>query len=139
MSSAEISKVLEMLRELGHHDKASDLLSIYMGAHRDRPREFFEPTSSVLHRIDHAVAAAFAARLAGLPLEQDPGDLLVRIGQKNGWNPEDTAFLASISVEEYYRLLKEPHGSELHLIIATALMFGRFSDADEQYRAISIV
>ncbi len=138
MYPAEASNVLRMLRELGREDEATRLLPIYLGAQNARPREFFEAShQGPFGGIDPAMQLAFNQRLAEMPLERDLAEVLLKIGQTGSWHPKDTAFLASASVDAYHAVLKRARGSDLHIVIPTALQFGKFEGADEQYKTIS--
>jgi hypothetical protein len=138
MNSPEMSDTLRMLRELGREDEARRLVSIYVEALKDAPREFFEERNhGLLAKLDPAIEHAFNQRLLEMPIERDPFEVLLRIGRSNGWNPEDTAFLSSISVDDYYDMLKMSSGRDLTTVIATALQFRDFAAANEQYKQIS--
>ena len=138
MDAGQASDVLGMLRELGREDEARRLAPIYVDGQKARPREFFEWKShGSFFKIDPMIEDAFDRRLAEIPMERDLAETLLRIGQSNGWRPEDTAFLASVPVDDYYALLKRVRGRDLHLVIGAALQFGRLdSPHEQQYKII---
>lgn len=128
MAPNEASDVLTTLRGLGREADADRLLPIYVEAQKDRPRDFFAwAVRNSADKIDTDLKEAFRARLETMPLERDPGELLLEIARKDGWNPDDVAYLASVPIEGYHALLKRLRGSELHDAIRVARRFGQIS------------
>lgn len=129
MAPSEASDALSFLRELGRSDEADRLVDVYVDAQEWRPREFFAAQHDGYRRpIDPSIAAGLAAKLATMPLVRDPGAVLLEIGQKSSWNPNDLAFLATVPIDDYVLMLRNLHGTDLHTVIETALRFGEYQE-----------
>lgn len=129
MAPSEASDALSFLRELGRPEEAERLVPVYIEAQAGRPREFFAAQHDRHRRpLDPAITAALATKLATMPLERDPGEVLLKIGRTHGWNPDDVAFLATVPVASYVEMLRGLRGDDIGLAINTALMFGQFSE-----------
>lgn len=138
MSPTEASGAFKFLRELGRTADADRLTPIYVAAQDGRPREFFAGQHDRYGgSVDRAIAKAFEEKLADMPLVRDPAAILVDIGSKNGWNPNDLAYLATISVDDYRGMIKRLRGSELQTAINTALRFADVAPIDANGREVS--
>ena len=73
-----------------------------------------------------------------MPLVRDPDEILLDIGSKNGWNPADIAYLATVTVDDYEAMLKKLRGADLQTAIRVALQFGEFNSADANDREVGI-
>ena len=138
MSPVDASSALSFLRELGKVDEADRLLTTYIEAQSEKPREFFGPTRSAFPQsIDPGIEAAFKARLSEMTPERNPAEVLLSIDKSSGWNPSDVRFLASVPVETYREILKRLKGSDLHGVITTALQFSQFGGVGSSEMTIS--
>jgi hypothetical protein len=138
MWPADVTAVLATLRELGQDEHIPRLVDLYMTAQANRPREFFEISRySSMRELDPALVDVFRERLIDVPLDRDPAEILLRIARSRSWNPEDTAFLASMPEHVYADLVKNNGGNEGQAIIATALQFGNYQDASAEYQTIA--
>jgi hypothetical protein len=139
MTPSEASDALVFLRELGRPEEADRLLPVYVGAQDGKPREFFASRHDSYRRsVDKDISAAFQQKLATMPLIRDPAGILLDIGSKNGWNPADVAYLATVSVDEYEAMLKKLHGADLQAVISVALRFGESHGTDANDREVCI-
>jgi hypothetical protein len=59
------------------------------------------------------------------------------VSEKSGWNPEDVAFLAQLSVDDFTRLFKENSGLRLRQMIRAALQFGALAGADAEMKTVA--
>ncbi len=138
MNQVAASEAFSMLRALGREDKVSRLVQIYMNAHATAPREFFEALhKDQFGKIDPALQQVIEQRLKSMPLERDPTEVLLKIYQNNGWHPDEIAFLASLSVDQYFNILKNARDQNQRILINTALQFGRFENPSEEYKSIA--
>lgn len=129
MAPSEASDALSFLRELGRSKEADRLVEVYVDAQANRPREFFAAQHDRYRRpLDSKITAALAAKLETMPLERNPEDVLLEIGRKQGWNPDQLAFLATVPVASYVEMLRRLRGEDIGLAINTALMFGQFQE-----------
>jgi hypothetical protein len=98
-------------------------------AQANKPREFFAAQHDRYRRpLDSKITAALAAKLETMPLERNPEDVLLEIGRRQGWNPDQLAFLATVPVASYVDMLRRLRGEDIGLAINTALMFGQFQE-----------
>lgn len=131
MAPSDASDALAFLRELGRPEEADRLLGVYVEAQEGKPREFFAARHDGYRRsVDPNINAAFQKKLVEMPLLRDPAEILLDIGQKNGWNPNDVAYLATVAVDDYRAMLKRLRGGELQTVISVALRFGDISGGD---------
>ncbi len=138
MGPQEFDSVFSTLKELGAKEEADRLLPAYMAAQAARSREFFNLTEHRLRSpIDPEISSAFAERLAKMPLERDPKGILLEIERKHGWSPDDEDFLASLSEDDYYTMLKATRGEELAIVLRAGLQFGSFQDPKSNYVEIA--
>jgi hypothetical protein len=63
--------------------------------------------------------------------ERKPSDILLSIVSKQGWSPGDIEVLSAVSVDEYYRMLKENKGDLLQKLMDAFLLFEQVSNASE--------
>lgn len=129
MTPSEASDALSFLRELGRSGEADRLVKVYVDAQANKPREFFAIQHDRYRRpLDSKITVALAAKLETMPLEHNPEDVLLDIGQKQGWNPDQLAFLTTVPVTSYVDMLRRIRGEDVDLAINTALMFGQFQE-----------
>jgi hypothetical protein len=137
MPAQGLDEVMSSFRDLGDPSAADAMLAAYMEARKDQPREYFNLAAHMLRRpIDPAIVAAFDAKLATMPLSRDPKEILLKIDREKGWNPEETDFLSSMTVDDYYRLLHATRGDELRSVLHAGLMFGQFENAEPSHAEI---
>jgi hypothetical protein len=114
-------------------------LRIYIDS-RGPDRELFNLKS---YRIfgdvkDPDVIKAFADKYASYPKDKaNPETIILRMAEINGWSPEDIKALASLTVEDYYHLLKKTKGRDLHRVLAVCLQFDNIGNASDEMRTIS--
>ena len=99
--------------------------------YRDRP-----------FRIDKLENQELADRLDVLANEIDDSRTLASvldyISSTNGWSPNDTAFLADRSVEEYEQFFRSLHdGRSLDRAVRTCRQFGRLKNPEPEYNQIA--
>lgn len=137
MTPHDADNVVSTLRELGEDGEADRLIGIYMSENADKPRSFFDLASHHLRQSpDGALAEAFGEGLAARPLDRDPKELFLKIDRENGWNPQDTEFLASLSETDYLQLFRSLQGGELRSVLHAALRFNRMAGGDPAYNVI---
>lgn len=127
MTPIDASTALHFLRELDRADEAERLLPIYVEAQDGKTREFFAAFDNDRGRLDPAIAAAFDAKLANMPVTRDPAQILLEMSRTRSWNPNDVAYLATIPDGGFDRLLTELPDEDLHAAITMALDFGRMA------------
>lgn len=127
MTPIDASTAVHFLRELGRADEADRLLPIYVEAQDGKPREFFAAFGNDRGRLDPAIADAFDAKLATMPVTRDPAQILLEISRTRSWNPDDVAYLATLPDDRFDGLLTELPAEDLHAAITMALDFGRMA------------
>lgn len=125
MSVSDINSVMVMLRDLDQGVSADECLEKFLTANAGKSRAFFQLSSHhpIRQRIDPALAAAFENELETRPVERDPAEVLMNIERRSGWNPEDLEFLASLSEEKIYDIIRAAKGDNLHDMIRSATRF----------------
>ncbi len=138
MTPSEASVVIQTLRDLGRSREAGRLVTVYLDAQENRPREFFASVQNGhWSNADPEILAAFRRRIEVMPIDRDLGDVLLGIGRKSPSTPRDIEYLASVPVEEYHALLKRLRGDDLHTAILVAQRFEEVMSSDELHREIT--
>ncbi len=105
----------KLFKELGRADQARELVEYYV-ANREEPQEFWDLDDSPFRGEinDPDIIQLFKTKYDSFnpPLE-DPATVLLRINKQSGWNPRDIARLAQVTEDEFFAMLKAPHGKAL--------------------------
>ena len=133
-----LSGTIGLLKEMGRGKNAKELIQQYIAA-RTEPNEFWDLSKYPFRGDikDPDVVDAFQKKLEASADKPEPGSVLDRIGTQKGWNPEDVAFLASLSADDFYKLFKTQKGLDLRRIIYGALMFRDIGNADEKMKLVT--
>ncbi|MCB5175530.1 KAP family NTPase [Microvirga lenta] len=136
ISPLNLNGTVSLFRELGRDAQASEMIKFYV-ANRDESRKFFDLEEYAFGSdiTDPEIVDAFNAKLATISEERDLPALLLRL--KDGWDGDALAALATMPVDEYYRILKESSGQNLRRIIAGALQFEGVVNASPAMKEIS--
>jgi hypothetical protein len=131
-----LNGTVELFKELRRADQAAEMIKHYIES-RNEDRKFFDlsdfPFSGEISDPD--VIEAFKNKCATFHEERDPVDILLNIHA--GWRNDDIEWLATLSVEEYYQILKHAEGEDLRKMIAACLQFDRIVNASEPMRDVS--
>jgi hypothetical protein len=114
-----------LLRELGHDDKADELITFYVENVEndqvfDRSRWFSEKDVT-----DQAFLEAIARRRSKAKDTREPLDVLTAVAKREGWNREDAKLLSELTADDYYNMFKATRSEELGDIVRMALSFGQ--------------
>lgn len=137
ISPSNADGTITLFRKFGKEKEADELVEYYMDQ-RIEGKEFYDPTHSVFLQIkDLKLKAAFEDKVKSFKDVRSPSQLLIKIAQNSGWNPEDISLLAALSVDDYYAIFKEFKGDDLHVIVNQALRFKQYSPPSEEMNTIS--
>lgn len=105
-----------LLRESGMSEQADELIDRYVEARSNEGKEFFDIRD--LHfmandTVDSRLVTAFDSKRASFVDDRDPGQVLVDISGKDGWNDEDVQLLASLTAEELLAVFDAIKGPQL--------------------------
>lgn len=132
-----LDATIRLFRDLGHNDKANELLDWFM-ANRIASDEFWSlEDDSFGNVLDAGVRAAFAAKHTKSSAALDPVDVLRRLSASSLWTAEEFEALAALSVDDFYRIFKGHTGRDLRKIINTAFIFERFANPTEEMNQIA--
>jgi hypothetical protein len=139
ISPMNLSSTIGLLRELGWTDEIPELIAGYVRARADEKKDFWDLSRSAFggEVRDPDVREAFAAKLATFNEGRDAVQVLMEIGQKRGWNPDEVTFLATLLPDDFYDIFKRLRGTELRRAIAGALMFRDIGNADEAMATVT--
>lgn len=119
-----LSQTVRFFKELGRPDQAARILEAHLAAHGDDPAVFDIENHPFRNRItDPDVIRAFQQRQNAVAKQADAAAILRSMAERRGWRPDDLAILATISVDEYWRIFKEHRGDVLHGMINMCLQF----------------
>lgn len=127
---------IELFRKLGRDKQADEMVEYYM-KERNEDLDFYDPHSAFFAPKDPKLVKAFADKLASFKDIRNPKDILIQIARSSGWNPEDIATLAGLSMDDFYKLFKEASGDDMRIIVGQALKFGQYDPSDPQLQIIS--
>ena len=138
VNALSMDGTVSLLKELGRGEQAAEILALYVES-RGNSRESFELTNWPLggNVTDPDVRDAFKRKLQTTEIQRNPRDVLLAIGKAQSWSQEDISLLAAVSMDEYYRMLKETKGDVLRKLIDAGLFFKRISNASAPTLEIS--
>ena len=133
ISPMNLSSTIGLLKELGRIDEIPELIAGYVLSRVDEKKDFWDLSRSAFggEVRDPDVREAFAAKLATFNEGRDAAQVLMEIGHKRGWNPDEVTFLATLLPDDFFGIFKRLRGAELRRAIAGALMFRDIGNADE--------
>jgi hypothetical protein len=139
VSLLNLSGTINLLKELGHDEKAGELISYFVD-NRDEVAEFWALEGH--HHFpgdvtDEEIISAFQSKLATFESDFDPITSLQRIAKENSWNRADTKGLANTTSEEFYEIFKTYSGSDRIKIIRAAVKFSNIGNASAEMQEIS--
>jgi hypothetical protein len=133
LGPSDLDSVVTTLRRFEKIDLADNLTKEYIDAHG--------PNLLTLHKRslrghfrDEKLIEMIAAAYESQETVRTAKEVLEKIADKNGWDPDDETILSKTSPEEYYRLFKNERGPHLASYISTCLDFGKIvgSSPDQQ-------
>ncbi|GAA0863777.1 hypothetical protein GCM10009115_15600 [Sphingopyxis soli] len=130
--SININGTIAFLREQGRGQQADAIAKAYVDAQPENP-DFFNILNHHFpadQPADPALAAALAQRLATFRDERDPKAVILDIAHGRAWQDDDLALLAGIDVDAYQAMFEGTEGSDLSLLVRTALQMARGHEHD---------
>ncbi len=127
LGPVNLSGAVGLLKELGRHDEATDLIQSYIDS-MPRDRKFFDLANHPFAASvkDEEVIAALNQQFASLPrVSQDPASILLLIARTKGWNDEQLEAISALTVDELYEIFKTNEGQALRDIISACFLFNR--------------
>jgi hypothetical protein len=133
-----MNSTVALFKVLGRAGQAAEMIAHYVES-RGEQREIFDlrnyPFAGEVSDAD--VIQAFDAKYATFKQTTAPSTILLRMADTNSWNPEDITALSSLSVDEYYEMLKVTRGRDLRKIISSCLQFDNIANATPDMKEIS--
>jgi hypothetical protein len=111
----DLSFAVKLLRELGLHEKASDLIDIYINE-RKEDISFFskEVYMYISSDLDSEIITKFDEYYSNNNTKQENTlSVIKRIVDNNSWSKNDIAILSSESLDNYCKIFKTIKGKEL--------------------------
>ena len=134
ITPANLSGTISFLKEMGQGQNSKRLIQQYIAARADDELEFWDLNEYLFEGDvkDQDVIAAFKAKFQMAVTKPDPAELLVEIGKRRSWYPQDVGFLSGLSADDFYKIFKSRRGDDLRRAIYTALMFRDGANASEK-------
>jgi hypothetical protein len=138
MSASHIVGTFNILKRLGKEAEAKGALKFFI-ENSDNDQNFYDLSqdSFVHEKVDPEIQTAFQDKFDSFAKTQDAHEILMRISERDGWNPEDTAFLKKMTANDFYKLFKAHKGIDLRKLIRAALGFGKISPPEDDYKHIA--
>ncbi|WP_428672572.1 P-loop NTPase fold protein [Reyranella sp.] len=132
ISQSNLNGTVVFLKELGHADKAAQIIEHYMADHQAEGRDFFDVSeiSSFGEISDPDVQQAFTKTLQTFDAEHSPEEALRAIGGSQGWNAQDERIANALTADRLYKIFKGANGRELRQLIRGALVGKRTAGAE---------
>lgn len=133
-----LNSTVNLFRELGEGDKASEIISYYIDKRCDEV-ELFDLENNYFHaeKKDGELVEKFNQAYSISATVRSAREVLANIDMTNGWSDSDEKILENTSVDEYYAIFSTEEGDHLSSYISTCLKFGQYSNSTEQYKTIS--
>lgn len=138
ISRVNLNGTVRLFRNLDENDLATQVIDLYIEAHKDNPLVFNLKDYSFSDEItDDEIKIRFGKLTDEAKEERTVRDVLSKIVGKNGWNGEDEKILANASIDEFFEVFKNEEGEHLGSYVDECLRFGRLSNASEQQKKIA--
>ena len=124
MGHLDLNGAVSVLKSLQAPEKAAELIQAYMARPGWTRSSFDLKAHPFANRIDDPdVIRAINDKYAALNNNDDrePSAVLIDVVKRHGWSPEDLSSIATMTTEDYYKLFKSLHGSELRSVIEGCL------------------
>jgi hypothetical protein len=117
-----LSGAIELLKELQWRGNIGELIASYIKG-RDDGKDFWDLSKDRFGGDIKSpdVRKAFNEKLATFPELRDFSEILIKMGEKNGYSPSDFPFLASHDKSVLYELFMRLKGADLRRAIKGAL------------------
>jgi len=125
--------LVNLLRDLGHDDKAEEIIAHYVG-NIDDPDVFApEKYASFGDISDRNLKQAFEEKHEKLSIDPNfnAAAELFKISKHNSWGPKQLNHLSKMNSEEYVKMFKENANDTLSSIIKAAQLLGNVIDIDD--------
>jgi hypothetical protein len=140
INPVNISGTVKLFREAGWDTQADELIAAYVAAH-DEDKRFFDLRQHHFMRDDEPdprLLEVFSEKFAEFVDERDPREMLRDISRRRGWNDEDVALLAGMSVDELVAMFEGIKGPDLKASIQLATQLGRSGSPESEKLAGSL-
>jgi hypothetical protein len=139
VDATNLSATISFLKEMGRGEQAKQALHLFMDS-REEPLRFWDlsrhPFSEKI--TDPDLRAAFAKKITEVNIHPNPTDILISIIDRSGWDPDEVAFLATLSAADYVRIFKSLRGEALSKAVRGGLYFRDVGNADQNMKQISV-
>lgn len=126
ISPLNFNATILLFREFGRGDQASELIPMYV-AGRSKCRNDLEDELRMWGRekVDDELLEAFKKVQEEFVDQRDPKEVLIQLGDSNGWNNEDVQLLAQQTTDDYEKIFEEIQGDNLSRLVKRVLSIGR--------------
>lgn len=130
ISPNNLNGTVTLFRDLGEDEKASQMIDIYIEKRKKHPKIFNlediynNPFSGDIQ--DAEVRGKFKETWRKSVEEENPKDVLERLGKTNGWNDKDVVTLRNTTSEQFYNIFKGINDKSLPLVIEAAQRLGNY-------------
>lgn len=138
VSPMNMNATIRLFRQLDRSKEASELITKYIEANKDRKGLFDLDEYAFANDIDDPeVISKFNQQLSAQKEIKSAKDVLNRIAGKNGWGSSDEEVLANTTEDELFNIFKKQKDKQLSKYVDTCLQFGRFSNSTERQKKIA--
>jgi len=130
LSPVSLNSTVRLLKDFDQLEKAKTLIRGCIEKHGEDRKYFDLDEHPFREDIDDAeVMQAFKEKFESFRPEHDPAVILKLMAERQGWQHDDIATLASVPVENYVRIFEQTTGPDLLQMIAASLQFNKLAGA----------
>lgn len=138
ISQINLNGTVTLFRELGNDGLASEIIDHYIKERKENIDLFSLKEKNLYGDVtDSEILTKFRQVYVDSVTVETASEVLARIADKNGWNPDDEVVLANTTADEYYELFKNEKGERLSLYVNRCIRFGQSAGATEQRSQIA--
>ena len=132
VSATNLSGTVGLLRDLNWQGNIKNLIETYVNG-RDDSLDFWDLSRHPFGGDvkDQDVVEAFRKKRNSFPDKKDFARILIKWGEKSGYNNDDISFIASHSEHDFHALFRRLRGTELRRAIEGSLWFKESNEREE--------
>ncbi len=134
----KLQTAVETLRVFDYNDFADDLIEHHLKNALSKEEISKFTANSFDENRDETLIEKLKSYQSKVVHKRSLSEIIDELKYRNGWNDEDVIELDNYSENEYYEFFKNYEGDDLYYRVKACLQFGKFSNASEKYKSVSV-